>query len=157
MSRKLTIKQEAFVLAYVETGNASEAYRRAYSATRMRPETIRRNAFSMLESNKITTTIEIFQAEHRARHDVTIDNLTRELNEDRKLARETGKASAAIAAVMGKAKLHGLLTDKHQITETEIVSFENLEDVPTSQLIAILLESKTDKQLMEFCRLESLE
>ncbi|MGU9998175.1 terminase small subunit, partial [Bordetella avium] len=36
----LTPKQEAFALAYVETGNASEAYRRAYSAERMKPETV---------------------------------------------------------------------------------------------------------------------
>ena len=28
---KLTPKQEAFILAYLETGNASEAYRRAYN------------------------------------------------------------------------------------------------------------------------------
>ena len=32
---KLTIKQEAFARAYVETGNASEAYRRAYNAENM--------------------------------------------------------------------------------------------------------------------------
>lgn len=37
---KLTIKQEAFARAYVETGNASEAYRRAYDAARMKPEVI---------------------------------------------------------------------------------------------------------------------
>ena len=32
---KLTIKQEAFARAYVETGNASEAYSRAYNAENM--------------------------------------------------------------------------------------------------------------------------
>ena len=37
---KLTIKQEAFARAYVETGNASEAYRLAYDAARMKPEVI---------------------------------------------------------------------------------------------------------------------
>ena len=35
MADKLTPKQEAFVLAYIETGNASEAYRRAYNAENM--------------------------------------------------------------------------------------------------------------------------
>lgn len=31
----LTIKQEAFCQAYIETGNASEAYRTAYAADKM--------------------------------------------------------------------------------------------------------------------------
>jgi hypothetical protein len=33
---KLTAKQDGFAMAYVECGNASEAYRRVYSAGRMR-------------------------------------------------------------------------------------------------------------------------
>ena len=37
---KLTAKQEAFARAYVETGNASEAYRRAYNAENMKQESI---------------------------------------------------------------------------------------------------------------------
>ena len=34
-------------------------------------------------------------------------------------AQEAGKASAMVSATMGKAKLHGLLTDKAQITSPE--------------------------------------
>jgi len=40
----LTIKQEAFCQAYIEKGNASEAYRMAYAADKMKPETVNRNA-----------------------------------------------------------------------------------------------------------------
>ena len=36
----LTPKQENFCLAYLETGNASEAYRRAYDVANMKPESI---------------------------------------------------------------------------------------------------------------------
>jgi phage terminase small subunit len=36
----LTVKQENFCLAYMETGNASEAYRRAYNAGKMKPAVI---------------------------------------------------------------------------------------------------------------------
>ena len=35
MARPLTEKQEAFCRAFVETGNASEAYRRSYDAKNM--------------------------------------------------------------------------------------------------------------------------
>ena len=36
---KLTAKQEAFCLAYLETGNASEAYRQVYKSDRMKSTT----------------------------------------------------------------------------------------------------------------------
>ena len=39
-AHKLTPKQEAFARAYIETSNASEAYRQSYSASRMKDETI---------------------------------------------------------------------------------------------------------------------
>ena len=45
---KLTIKQEAFARAYVETGNASEAYRRSYNAENMKQESIAVNASKTL-------------------------------------------------------------------------------------------------------------
>ena len=43
---KLTPKQENFCLAYLETSNASEAYRRAYDSENMKPESINVNASS---------------------------------------------------------------------------------------------------------------
>lgn len=49
----LTPKQEAFCLAYLETGNASEAYRRAYSAEKMKPESIAVAASRMLSNAKV--------------------------------------------------------------------------------------------------------
>lgn len=55
MKRKeLTQKQERFALAYIETGNASEAYRRAYDASRMKPETIASRASELLAERKVT-------------------------------------------------------------------------------------------------------
>ncbi len=51
----LTPKQEKFCLAYLETGNASEAYRRAYNAAKMKAATVNRNAKALLDNTKITT------------------------------------------------------------------------------------------------------
>jgi phage terminase small subunit len=59
MSNKgLTPKQDAFVLAYLETGNASEAYRRAYDVRRMLPATINNNASVLLRHNAIAERIQ---------------------------------------------------------------------------------------------------
>ena len=51
---KLTVKQEAFCLAYIETGNASEAYRRSYDVQDMKPESINRKAKELIDNGKIT-------------------------------------------------------------------------------------------------------
>lgn len=54
MTDTLTQKQEDFCLAYIETGNASEAYRRAYDAENMKPETICKRASELLANGDIT-------------------------------------------------------------------------------------------------------
>ena len=45
---------------------------------------------------------------------VTIESLSTELEEARGIAIEEKQTSAAVAATMGKAKLFGFLTEKHQ-------------------------------------------
>lgn len=106
----LTPKQEAFALAYVETGNASEAYRRAYNPEKSKPETVNRTAKELLDTPKIAARIADLRAEHVERHKLTVDDLIRELEEARQaaLTAETAQSSAAVAATMGKAKLMGL-------------------------------------------------
>lgn len=114
----LTPKQEAFCQAYIETGNASEAYRTAYAADKMKPETINRNAKALLDNSKIATRVAELQGEIKQRHNVTVDSLIAELEEARKaaLSAETPQSSAAVAATMGKAKLVGL--DKQIVDHT---------------------------------------
>jgi phage terminase small subunit len=110
MTTKLTIKQEAFCQAYIETGNASEAYRRAYGAGNQKPETLNRNAFKLLnENSKIEARIAALRKKIEKRHDLTIDDLIAELEDARQVAlrAQTPQAGAAIAGTMGKAKLLG--------------------------------------------------
>lgn len=105
----LTPKQEAFAQAYVETGNAAEAYRRAGYSTAQSDKSIHENASKL--HTKILPRIEELQKRARERHDINVDTLTQMLKEDRQLARENAQSSAAVNAVMGMAKLHGLLVD----------------------------------------------
>jgi len=106
----LTIKQEAFCQAYIETGNASEAYRTAYAADKMKPEAVHVQASNLKDNPKIALRLKELQGEIRQRHNVTIDSLLAELEEARQkaLSAETPQSSAAVAATMGKAKLTGL-------------------------------------------------
>ena len=114
----LTPKQEAFALAYVETGNASEAYRRAYNAVNMKPETVNRTAKELMDSPKIAARVHEIKSAHVERHETTVDDILRELEEARALAAggEKPQPAAMVAASMGKAKLLGMLTDKTEVT-----------------------------------------
>lgn len=114
----LTIKQEAFCQAYIETGNASEAYRTAYAADKMKPESVNRKAKELLDNGKIAARVAELQGDIKQRHNVTVDSLLAELEEARQkaLSAETPQSSAAVAATMGKAKLVGL--DKQIIDHT---------------------------------------
>lgn len=116
----LTMKQERFVAAYVETGNASEAYRRAYDVSPdSKPNTIEKRACELLKNGKVAGRLSELQKRAQKRHDITIDTLTEMLKADRDLAREIEQPSAAVSAVMGLAKIHGLILDKAQISGDE--------------------------------------
>lgn len=122
----LTAKQEAFALAYVETGNASEAYRRSHDVgADTKPETVWSEASRLMASPKVAARVKELQEEARDLAMVSVGTLTTELEEARVKAMGDEKgASAAVSAIMGKAKLHGLLVDKVAQTDT------NGKDVP---------------------------
>jgi phage terminase small subunit len=132
----LTPKQEAFCHAYIETSNASEAYRRAYNAEKMKPSTINRMAHDVLENRNVSARLAELRASHCERHNITTDVLIAELDEARKaaLAAESPQTAAAISATMGKAKLLGL--DKPKPTVFPL-KMNNLSNVATSIVQAI--------------------
>lgn len=117
-TRGLTPKQEAFALAYVETGNASEAYRRAYDAERMKPAVIAVKASELLANGNVAVRVAQIQEAAAERNAVTVDDLLAELEEARAAAKggEKPQAAAMVAATMGKAKLLGFLTEKVEHT-----------------------------------------
>lgn len=115
MSSNLTPKQEKFCQLYVETGNASEAYRGSYDASKMKPDSVNRKAKELLDNVKIAARLKQIRERHIKRHEVTVDSLVGELEEARLLALELAQPSAAVSASMGKAKIYGL--DKQVIEQ----------------------------------------
>jgi len=108
--RRFTEKMELFCLAYIETGNASEAYRRSYNTTNMADKTAQREGYNLLQNPLVQARIEELRTKVMERHEITVDTLLAELEVARKkaLAAETPQISAAVSATMGKAKLLGL-------------------------------------------------
>lgn len=119
MGKRLTPKQEAFARAYVETGNASEAYRLAYPKSRKwPPDSVHSRASHMLKNSKVLARVEALRAEHRARHDVTVDRLTEEAFEALETAKARGNVFGMVRALDFLARLHGLFVDRHEVKHT---------------------------------------
>lgn len=140
----LTPKQESFCQLYIELGNASEAYRQSYDADSMNENTVHVKASELLSSGKVSVRVEQIKAEHKKRHNITVDTLLLELEEARKAALspdlEKPQTAAAVSATMGKAKLLGL--DKKIIDITTNGESLNKTNVNMSKL--------TDEQLRAF-------
>lgn len=114
---ELTQKQEGFIRSFIETGNASEAYRQNYNCGKMKAETIHVKASELLSNGKVAVRVEELKADHADRHEIKVDDLIAELDEARRHALNSAAgASAAVAATMGKAKILGLITDKNEHT-----------------------------------------
>lgn len=107
----MTQKQEAFALAYVETGNAAEAYRRAYDVKAATLHSTIYSAASRLMSDpKIYARVLELQEQAAKLTLYTVRQAFEEYEEARALAMkaEVSNPSAAVAAVNGKVKLFGL-------------------------------------------------
>jgi len=124
MSAKLTPKQEAFALAYVETGNASEAYRRSYDVGETTtPQVVWNEASLLLANREVAVRIMELQSAARERTLVTVESITSELEAIRGKALGADQYAPAVSAVMGKAKVNGLLVDKADVTQKTTVEF----------------------------------
>jgi phage terminase small subunit len=60
---KLTPKQTKFAALFVECGNASKAYRESYNAVNMKPTSISRKAYEVLENVNVSAYIKELQSE----------------------------------------------------------------------------------------------
>ena len=56
--KKLTQKQENFVRVYLQTGNASKAYRESYTASNMTAQAVKTEASRLLDHPIVSLTIE---------------------------------------------------------------------------------------------------
>ena len=143
---KLTPKQEKFCQKYIETGNASEAYRQSYDCENMADESINVKACELLKNGKIAVRLNELKDEHAKRHAITVDTLLAELEEVRSLALvprgEIGavQLNVAVNAIMGKAKLLGL--DKKVVDN--ISSDGSMSAKPIFTIVGVAPDEHTD-------------
>jgi len=119
----LTPKQEAFALAFFETGNAAEAYRRSYDVSEnAKDQWIYVEACQLLDNPKVAIRLKELR-EHAERHSIyTRQQALDEYEKARSLAIQSGNPSAAVSAINGKVKLYGLeapVKTKVELTGTD--------------------------------------
>jgi phage terminase small subunit len=149
-SLKLTVKQENFCHAYIETGNASGAYRRAYNASGMKDKQIWEEACKILKNPKVSQRVNELKALHRHRHQITVDHLVAELEEARAIAKENGTPAAMVAATMGKGKLLGLIVDKAEHSGRDgkdLIPPDTSNRALARSILDILREARIEGQL----------
>ncbi len=114
--RPLTIKQARFASAYLECGNASQAYREAYDCAGMKAGTINDRACELLRHGGIAAVIAEHQSKLMSAAVVSVDGLTKELLDTAKEARAGDGWSAAASCYKTVAGLHGLLVKRLDVT-----------------------------------------
>src|SRR5262245_23164050 len=111
MKTDLTQKQEMFCLGYIETGNASEAYRRAYNTANMKDTTIHVRASELLADSKIKERVAELRKAAEENALLSLEGHLKELAEIRDLAKKKGQLPAAIKAEELRGRLSGLYAD----------------------------------------------
>lgn len=102
-------RHEKFAQALAKGKTADDAYAEAgYKPHRGNASTLRTN-------QNISSRIAEILGRAAERAAVTIQSLTDELEQARAIAMAEKQSSAAVAATMGKAKLHGLLIEKRRV------------------------------------------
>lgn len=76
--RKLTIKQEKFCDKYLECGNASQAYRYAFSCEKMKTETINNKAYMLLIKGEVRARVEELKKRMQSKSEITKEKVLAE-------------------------------------------------------------------------------
>ena len=107
----LNAKQECFVQNLVAQGMNATAYKAA-GCTGKTEATARAGASELLTNPNVASRISELQRLAARRHAKTVDTLVANLDQLRDLAIENGQTAAGVAAVMGAAKILGLIIDR---------------------------------------------
>lgn len=112
MADKLTPKQEAFVLAYLKTGNATEAYRTAYNPKTMSDENIWTEASKLLKHPKVAPRLAQLQAKVEERAIVSKEWVISRLVENVNRAMQAEEVTGADGEPTGLFRYEGSVANR---------------------------------------------
>ncbi|EEX49488.1 Terminase small subunit [Pasteurella dagmatis] len=105
----------------------------------MKPDTINRKASELLSDGPITVRLDELKQSHQQRHEITVDDLIRKLEDIyQKAISGNGSLNTAVNAVMGQAKLLGL--------DKQTVKLETIDYPTVIELVAPDFNSVSSKE-----------
>ena len=140
----LTSKQLAFCRHVTSGSSLSEAYRKSYNASKMKPATVRREAHRLMSNPNVATTVERLESEAEV---VMVEKTIA----DRKEVLETltqimrGQLEAdsnKVRATQLLAQAHGILKD-HAFVSSKERSSEDIKSELESRLRAFIREQQS--------------
>ena len=105
----LTPKREKFAQAVASGKNHGEAYRIAFDAGNMKPETIRKRASELAAKGDVRGRIEALREPAVEKVGITLESHLRDLLSLRNLAAKEKQMSAAISAEIARGKAAGVV------------------------------------------------
>lgn len=112
----LTEKQERFCAFYVECGNASEAYRKAFEPPNASDKSIHERASRLLATPKVRERIEELRAPVVEKAQLTLEAHLEKLAYLRDKAETRENFPAAITAEVSRGKAAGLYVERRELT-----------------------------------------
>jgi len=133
-------KWEMFAQALVEGKSANQAY---VSAGYKYNEG---NSIRLKGNEKVSARVQELQASHVQRHNTTVDSLTNELEDARLSAMDGSREGAAVSAIMGKAKIHGLGSEKYEHSGPDggAIELEDVTDLELERRVGFILSKGSD-------------
>lgn len=136
----LTIKQENFCNYYIESGNASDAYRRAYSSKKMKDKQVWEESCKLLSNPNVAQRVKELQEEQKNKSDITKERILQELSgiafssiasmhntwiDVKNLMNSSDKEKSAIKSISTKILKKNIGTsDAPEIVDVEYVKIE---------------------------------
>ena len=116
---KLTPKQEAFCQAICDGMNQSDAYRHAYNAANMKPETVNKKAYELINDGHVTARIQELRGKLEAKQLWTREQSVKTAIRAIKMAINNGRPSDMLKGVEVLNKMHGYDAPiKHDVKST---------------------------------------
>lgn len=104
----LTANMEAFCVELAKTDDASAAYRKAYDAKNMKPDTISKRARELQLDGRITARLAQLRSEVRKASGITLEEHMTSLKALRNAAAQAKQFGPAVSAEMARGKVSGL-------------------------------------------------
>lgn len=104
---KLTAKQEKFAQGVVSGMSQADAYRAAYNAGKMKPETVQKRASELMRNGAVSGRVQELKKELADKELWTRENSVKALINTYKLAESTENPSAMTGAIKELNAMHG--------------------------------------------------